>query len=334
VVLNPIGPGSPGPGSPASGPGRSDAAQPWEGDDQAWWDWYVTTADNDADNGDGGDLVDLDRPAAVEAAADWEVAVALAEPYPLRPAQIEAFRTYGYVRLPGVVSAPVVAALARRLEDLLTAEFGPDTAGRFLSLEMMWLTDDLMRSVALSPRLGGIAARLLGEPAVRLYHDNALSKQPGCGRTPWHSDADHFPLDSTRICTSWFPLHPVPAAMGPLSFAAGVTAAQLGRPDIDQAGTAYDAAVAAGLARRGDPVDRHPFALGDVSFHSAACFHTAGANRTTSPRRVLSNIYLADDVRVVDHPGILSGTWREFLPGVEPGDLAASAYNPVVGVAG
>ena len=25
---------------------RSDVDQPWEQDNQAWWDWYVTLADN------------------------------------------------------------------------------------------------------------------------------------------------------------------------------------------------------------------------------------------------------------------------------------------------
>jgi len=28
-------------------------------------------------------------------------------------------------------------------------------------------------------RLAGLAAELLGEPAIRIYHDNALSKEPG-----------------------------------------------------------------------------------------------------------------------------------------------------------
>jgi hypothetical protein len=34
-----------------------------------------------------------------------------------------------------------------------------------------------MRLVAFSPRLAGPAAELLGEPAIRIYHDNALSKE-------------------------------------------------------------------------------------------------------------------------------------------------------------
>ena len=129
----------------------------------------------------------------------------------------------------------------------------------------MWLHDDLMRQVALSPRLGGLAADLLGEPAVRIYHDNALSKEPGCGRTPWHHDAEHFPLATLQAVTAWMPVSAVPRPMGPLSFARG-----------------------AGL---------RPL-LADLEF---------------------------------DSPTMISGTWQEFLPGVAPGEVAASELNPVVG---
>jgi hypothetical protein len=78
-------------------------------------------------------------------------------------------------------------------------------------------------------------------------------------------------------------------------------------------------------------VEDGPYDVGDVSFHSALCFHTAGPNRTTQPRRALATTYLADGVRVVDRPTMVSGAWRDFLPGVEPGGLAASPLNPVVG---
>ena len=60
-----------------------------------------------------------------------------------------------------------------------------------------------MRLAAFPPRLAGPAAELLGEPAIRIYHGNALSKEPGCGRTPWHHDAEHFPLATLQAVTAW-----------------------------------------------------------------------------------------------------------------------------------
>lgn len=90
-------------------------------------------------------------------------------------------------------------------------------------------------------------------------------------------------------------------------------------------------AVTQRFAERDVAVESGPFAVGDVSFHSALCFHTAGPNLTTQPRRALATTYFADGARVVESPTLISGTWREFLPGVEPGGLAASELNPVVG---
>ena len=205
--------------------------------------------------------------------------------------------------------------------------------GRFLALEQLWLHDDVMRLVALSPRLGGLAAELLGETAVRIYHDNALSKEPGCGRTPWHHDAEHFPLDTLQAVTAWIPVTAIPTSMGPLASPGAPTCAswstawpstRSGRPTTSRSpGVSPSGGVA---------VDAGPFAVGEVSFHSARCFHTAGPNRSTQPRRALATTYYADGARVLDAPTLVSGSWRDFLPGVEPGGVAASTCNPIVGI--
>ncbi|MDO9377534.1 MAG: phytanoyl-CoA dioxygenase family protein [Nocardioidaceae bacterium] len=305
--------------------------QDWAGDDQDWWDWYVTLAANDAAP---VELVDGPGLPDVEAASDEQLAAELAEPYPLTAEAVEHFARDAFVKLPGVLSPAVVRRLAERLEQLLVDEHGADVSGRFTALEQMWLHDDLMRTVALSPRLGGLAAGLLGEDGVRIYHDNALSKESGCGRTPWHHDAEHFPLDTVQAVTAWMPMSAIPGRMGPLSFARGRDVRDdLADLEFDKVGTSYDTAVAERLAQRGVAVESSPFAVGEVSFHSALCFHTAGPNGTTQPRRALATTYYADGAHVIAQPTLISGTWREFLPGVEPGGLAASDLNPVVGTA-
>jgi len=52
---------------------------------------------------------------------------------------------------------------------------------RFLSLKMIWLKNNPIRGYVLSHRIAKISAELLGTKSVRLYHDNALSKEPGSG---------------------------------------------------------------------------------------------------------------------------------------------------------
>ena len=230
-----------------------------------------------------------------------------------------------------MLSPAVVRRLAKRLDSLLRAEHGDDVAGRFIALEQLWLHDEVMRLVAFSPRLAGPAAELLGEPAIRIYHDNALSKEPGCGRTPWHHDAEHFPFATLQAVTAWIPVTAIPAYMGPLALARGAHVRDMVADlSFDKVGTTYDAAVARRLVESDVAVDASPFAVGEVSFHSALCFHTAGPNRSTQPRRALSTTYYADGARVLESPTLVSGRWRDFLPGVEPGGLAVSTLNPIV----
>ncbi|MFH9072105.1 phytanoyl-CoA dioxygenase family protein [Streptomyces alboflavus] len=301
------------------------------GDDQEWWDWYISLA-----AGSGPDLTRLasaPRPVAVAPASDREVEQALAAPYPLTEEAVGFFGRHGFVRLADVLASAVVAALAERADRLIEAAHGLERPGRFLALEQLWLTDPLMRSVAMSPRLGDIAARLLDVDAVRLYHDNILSKESGCGRTPWHRDSDHYPLDSTAVVTSWIPLRDIPDGMGPLACVSRQDATgALGSLSASPQERSFDELVTARLRAAGVRPDATPFSAGEVSFHAVDCFHTAGANRTTAPRRVLSSTYYADGTRIIAEPTAMSGVWTDFVPGVRPGELAASPLNPVVGV--
>jgi hypothetical protein len=309
----------------------TDVSQAWDKDNQAWWDWYVSLADND------GEITEFE-PAEplpeVDLPSDEAVIAELAEPYPLTEADVAFFQENGFIKLKKVFSPGAVLKLRGALIDLLSREFGADVDGgvqdRFLSMEMIWPDNPLLRAYVLSPRVSKICADLLKVPAVRLYHDNVLSKEPGCGRTPWHFDDHHFPLDTHDVVTAWAPAQPIPLAMGPLAFAY-----PLGVQDLvdavafEKSNTNYDRGVAETFARNAVSVDETPFEIGEVSFHHNLNFHTAGRNRTDRSRIVLANTYYADGARIVEAPTMVSGDWRKFVPGVEPGEVAASALNPV-----
>jgi hypothetical protein len=306
--------------------GAADVGVEWDRGNDQWWDWYMSLA---AGGAAVGPLVDVAPHDPGPLPSDAEVAAELARPYPITPEQVAAFRADSFVKLPGVLTPGAVARLRARLRELLDAAVGADVG--FQSLEMMWLTDPLVRSAVLSPRIGGISGALLGVDRVRLYHDNALSKEPGAGRTPWHFDAHHFPLDSTAVVTAWVPLQPTPREMGPLAFARGADAWRVAdRIEFDKHGTSYDRGVSEAFRSSGVQVEDGPFATGEVSFHSANCVHTAGANRTTTARMVLATTYFADGVRIVAAPTMVSGDWRKFVPGAEPGRPVSSPHNPVL----
>jgi hypothetical protein len=312
-------------------PDDTDVSEPWDADNQAWWDWYVRLAENS-----GGDAPIVPAPAMPDVAvpSDDEIVAEMAVPYVLTEAQIASFQANGFIKLKQVFSPGAVLKLRAELIRLLKAEFGVDpdhgAQDRFLSLEMIWPDNPLLRAYVLSPRLAKISADLLGVKAVRLYHDNVLAKQSGCGRTPWHFDDHHFPLDTHDVVTAWAPAQAIPIEMGPLAFAHPLDVHRLvDAVTFEKSGTGYDRGVADVFARNKVAIDETPFDIGEVSFHHNLCFHTAARNRTDRSRVVLANTYYRDGARIVDAPTMVSGDWQKFMPGIEPGEVAASALNPV-----
>ena len=323
---------------------RADVDQPWEQDNQAWWDWYVSLGAEEIDSGlahvDGDDARAHERLSVElsdgDVATDEQLDAELSTPYLLTDDQIRFFQRNGFIKVPEVLSHAAVRRLRLEMARCFLAEFGihPDSgaADRFLSVEMAWLDNPAIRRFVLSPRIARLSAELLEVSAVRLYHDNLLAKQPGCGRTPWHFDQHHFPLATDDIVTAWIPAQRIPQSMGPLAFAGPIDAHQrVAHIEFDKFGTSYDRRVDEAFRR--DParirIEDGAFAGGEVSFHHNLCFHSAGPNRTRFSRMAMANTYFADGARVVDQPTMVSGDWQKFLPGIEPGAIANSRLNPI-----
>ncbi|MEM9839604.1 MAG: phytanoyl-CoA dioxygenase family protein, partial [Pseudomonadota bacterium] len=320
-----------------------DVSAAWDADNQAWWDWYVGLADNTMTSVQRArQAPTMLRPDPSLSALGLEaLADELSQPYDLSADAIARFNTEGFIKLPRVLSPEAVITLRRAIVRTLEAQFAttldcpvgdgtPQVGRRFYSAEMVWLDDPIVRLFVLSPRIARISADLLGVRSVRLYHDNLMSKEPGCGRTPWHYDDHHFPLATQNVVTAWIAAQAIPEAMGPLAFAKGMDAWRL-VADIpfNKTDTSYDRRVAETFRGQNVSIEAGEFDVGEVSFHHNLSFHTAGPNETAFSRCVLANTFFADGARVVDAPTMVSGDWRKFLPGVEPGGLAASPLNPI-----
>ena len=298
----------------------------WSASNEQWWDWYMSLAVNEtpvARLQPGPEIPpDVDPPLAlVGAELDRELEV---------PDEAKArFREDGYVHLREVVSPAALIRLRRTFRELFADAKLP--AMGFPSLELMWTRDPWCRAFVLSRKLASIAGQLLGVDAVRLYHDNALIKSPGCGRTPWHYDAHHYPIASENVVTVWLPLQATPLPMGPLAFARGIEAYRLVEDlDFDKFGTGYDAAVIGALERARVDIAPVEYDLGDATFHHTRSLHSAGPNRTDVDRMALATTYFEDGARLVDEVTMISGDYEKFMPGVGPGGVIASDLNPVI----
>lgn len=260
----------------------------------------------------------------------------LSSPYPIEESAIASFETDGFVRLSDVLSPQTVAAyepeITRRVIELNTEHLPMaerDTYHRaFLQVTNLWQHSEKVRELVFSPRLAGLAARLLRVESVRLYHDQALYKEEGGGYTPWHADQYYWPLSTDRCCTVWLPLQETPLPMGPLSFAAGSHRVDLGRrlPISDHS----EESVQRELAARDLPTVEEPYELGDASFHLGWTFHRAGPNTTTTPRRVMTIIYLDAAMTIAEPVDGQDNDLRAWMPGARPGDIPNTPLNPVL----
>jgi Phytanoyl-CoA dioxygenase (PhyH) len=260
----------------------------------------------------------------------------LTTPYPVTAEHVQRFDADGFIRLPQALAPDVV----RSYEPEITAKVierntmhlpfqARSTFQRaFLQVMNLWRHSDRVRELVHSPRLARLAAELLGVQAVRLYHDQALYKEPGGGITPWHADQYYWPLDSDRTCTIWLPLQDTPLEMGPLSFAAGSHRLALGR-DLPISSESEEQ-IQRALAEREVPVVQEPFRLGDASVHQGWTFHRAAANTTREPRRAMTIIYMDADIIVTEPNPAQRGDLEAWLPGAAVGAVPDTPLNPVL----
>ncbi len=308
---------------------NADVGVEWDQDNQQWWDWYMSLAENASDSA-ALPLEQLAPPTEFPTPNSADLHRQLAEPFDLHQDQIDSFQREGFIKLKEVVTSGALTLLRRHMAAMFERA-GDQLGSRFGSLEMMWLENSIIREFVLSKRLARLAAELLRVSSIRLYHDNGLSKQPGCGRTPWHYDDHHFPIATKNVCTVWIPLQAIPVNMGPLGFAKGINICELVEDiPFNKFDTSYDRKIIERFRERGVQVDISPFDLGEISFHHNMNFHTAGPNWTTIPRMVLATTYFEDGARVIEAPHMVNGDWRRFMPGTEPGEVINTPLNPVL----
>lgn len=206
-----------------------------------------------------------------------------------------------------------------------------DTYGKaFLQLFNLWTHDERVRAFVFAKRFASVAAGLMGVDGVRLYHDQALFKEPRGGITPWHQDHFYWPLDTPHTITMWMPLVEVTEEMGPMRFASG--SHKLGNLGDFAIGDASEDAFGRIVESKGLPVTSYgSLAPGDATFHDGWTLHSAPGNSTDVMREVMTIIYYADGTRVgpLDHPSraLDAAIW---LGGAKAGELAAGPLNPVL----
>jgi ectoine hydroxylase-related dioxygenase (phytanoyl-CoA dioxygenase family) len=261
----------------------------------------------------------------------------LAQPYPLTEAQIRFYDRHRYIKLKDVLNEETVTYYSQLISDKVAAlsrEERPltqrDTYGKaFLQLFNLWREDERIKALVFSQRLAKIATDLLQTAGARLYHDQALYKEPGGGFTPWHADQYYWPLETDKSITAWMPLQATPLEMGPLEFSAGSHSIVEGREL--EIGDESEVLIQQKLRVTDFKHVVEPFELGEISFHSGWVFHRAGPNNTEDMRRVMTVIYMDRDMRLKQPENKNQvNDWNTWCPGAEVNEIINSPLNPVL----
>ncbi len=256
-------------------------------------------------------------------------------PFTLTPEQRSFYAENGYIKLQHVLSPEVLEHYRRSIHDRV-AELSADalpmeqrtTYGKaFLQIMNLWTQSPEVKEFVFGKRLARIAAELMGVSGVRIYHDQALYKEPGGGITPWHADQYYWPVDSDKTITAWVPLQATPMTMGPLAFSEKSHRLQVGR-DLE---ISDESEMTLKQALEQFRMEDSAYGLGDVSFHAGWTFHRAGANTTGKPREVMTMIYMDENIHLTAPKNKNHITDIErWAPGLQTGDVLASPLNPVV----
>ncbi|MEO6316270.1 MAG: phytanoyl-CoA dioxygenase family protein [Chitinophagaceae bacterium] len=252
------------------------------------------------------------------------------------PAQVAAFRQNGHTLTPNLLNAEE-AIIYRNIINEAAYKYNTekrkleerDTYGKaFLQVMNLWELDAKVRQFVLAKRFAKIAATLLGTPNVRLYHDQALYKEPGGGITPWHQDQYYWPLDTAQAVTMWMPMMDINEAMGMLTFASGSHLA--GFVENVAISDQSEALLEKFIADKQFSITRaSTMQAGDATWHYGWTLHNAAGNNAPVTREVMTIIYFADGATVTEPQNTHQEADRQrWLSGLAPGAVAASALNP------
>ena len=268
-------------------------------------------------------------PESVKAALDVN--------YSVTPAQVNYFNENGFIKIKNIFEPAVIdymnIVISKEVDRLNNQQIPleeRDTYGKaFLQIMNLWTHTTVVKDIVFSKRIAQIATGLMQTAGVRLYHDQALFKEPKGGHTPWHADQYYWPLATENTVTAWIPLQATPLNYGPLEFSAGSNKLTAGRDK--QISDESQAFLEAELKDQKFEHVIEPFDVGEISFHRGWLYHRAGPNVSGNMRKVMTMIYMdKDTVLKTPENHNQQADWDTWCPGATVGEVVNTPLNPVL----
>jgi len=222
--------------------------------------------------------------------------------------QIASYRRDGFVVHPSLLTAGELADLRAAVDEAVASlgkrrVAGSDNAWEegsgdtyyekvFTQKLNLWKINPTIKRFMLGPEIGRMASELAGVPGFRLWHDQALIKEPFGNPTGWHLDDPYWSFFSRDAISIWIALDDATLENGSLFYVPGSQRladfrnAGIGEhlddlfkiyPDFRKIGTIST-----------------PVKAGGCVFHNGLTAHGAGANMTNGRRRAMTAGYMPE----------------------------------------
>ncbi len=268
-------------------------------------------------------LVHMQTPSEIQKLLDM--------PYKIVQETVVQYQEHGFVKVEQVLTPPLLdhirkiigaTVLLRKESDQRRLAEKSQYEQSFLQCGYLCWEFSAVKDIVFSRRLAGIARDLMGVKSIRLWHDQALYKEPGGRITDMHQDISYWPMHTPNTTTIWMALDDVPVERGCLYFLPGTH-----KIGLEEYVDIFKSPHMPERLRDMPKVDQ-PLKAGDATFHSGLTFHGARANQTDRMREAMTIIYFEDGIRF-DASDARNATHKSCA-GLSDGDKIETRYTPVL----
>lgn len=253
-------------------------------------------------------------------------------PYPLTDEQINYYKEKGFISLQNILSGEALtfagkvieaAVLIRKEKDKRILSEKSQYEQSFLQCGYLAWDFPAVKDFVFGKRFAGIARDLMEASGARLWHDQALFKEPHGRVTDAHQDISYWPINEGNLtATMWMALNDVPKEKGCLYFYPGSHKLKE-KEYIDIFKNPHQPKGVEGIERVFTPLK-----AGDATFHSGLIFHGAGENVSDEMREGMTIIYLGDGA-TFDASDPRNATHKSCV-GLNDGEKIDTQYTPLI----
>lgn len=190
----------------------------------------------------------------------------------------------------------------------------------------LWQTHEAFRDLLFQPELGRFVGETAAVEGLRIWHDQALVKEPYANPTGFHLDVPYWSFTSADAITIWIALDEATLENGCLYY---VPKSHLARKFANvEIGKNLGALFDVYPEWRDVAAVPCPVAAGGALLHNGLTFHGAGANMTPGRRRAITCAYMPDGATFNGQQNVLPPNYLRSLAVGDP--LVNDKQNPLV----